>query len=264
MSNGRVVRFNVAPVAPGDACFALGVRKSGSSIFSAMTMALAAYNHLNVVDIPQAMVSAGFRYPDWNGHPKLADLVWQGNVYVGFRDAPSGLYADPIFRAAKKILLVRDPRDALIGEYFSNAYSRSIPVEQAEGSVIGGERETALRPKIESYVMSQVGYLDKTMQAYAPILKDPNLLLLRYEDVIFDKAAWLDRIATHFGWRTEPQLIADILAWADVSPSSDDPETLGHADIPGDHVDKLTVGGLIKVNSRLSPVWRDLGYEVGA
>lgn len=263
MGDGRPLAFEVEARKSSRAWFALGVRKSGSSIFSSITSAIAQFNGLNVVDIPGTMFQHGYRYVDWNGCGRLADLLWRGNAYIGFRDAPTSLYGDPVFVQARKILLVRDPRDALVSEYFSNAFSHSIPSAATGDSVIEKERQRALRTGVEEYVLKRVQYLNRTVAGYRALIRDPNLKVMRYEDVIFDKDRWIRDIAAHFDWEVSDELVRNILGWADVRPDAEDPKAFVRRVAPGDHIDKLSSKGIARVDEQLSDVWGELGYAVG-
>jgi len=262
MGDGRPAYFDISPNQHAPACFALSVRKSGSSIFSSMTQALAEFNGVNTVDIPGKMFDGGYRYPDWNGHPRITGLLWRGNAYIGFRDAPTGMYDDPVFKEGRKILVVRDPRDALVSEYFSNAYSHSVPTQNAGNSVVEQERKRALSVTIEEYAMKRVVQLDRTVTAYDGLIGDPHLLVVRYEDVIFGKANWLKQIASHFGWTTSDELIQNILSWADVRPDEENPTAFVRRVAPGDHLDKLSPKAIKRISNQLSAIWQDLGYDV--
>jgi len=263
MGDGKSIGFDVSIESDRPACFALGVRKSGSSLFSNLVGALAEHNARNTVDIPGTMFEHGYRYRDWNKTPVIEDLVWRGNIYIGFRDAPTALYRDPVFQKAKKLLLVRDPRDALVSEYFSNAYSHSLPKDEAENSVIAKERAAALQSDLSDYIMSRVKALDATVHSYSALLKSPTLKVMRYEDVIFEKADWLRDIAAHFDMDAPETLINDILGWADIRPDAEDKTAFVRRVAPGDHKDKLTPDTIRAVEEKLSKVWRDLGYEFG-
>jgi hypothetical protein len=243
------------------ACFALGVRKSGSSIFSSVVSALAQFNGLNVVDIPGTMFQHGYRYVDWNGYRRLSDLLWRGNVYIGFRDPPTALYGDPVFAGGAKILLVRDPRDALVSEYFSNAFSHSLPGAGAT-SVIEKERGLALASGVEEYALKRVQYLNRTVAGYRALLKDPHLKIMRYEDVIFAKDRWIRDIAAHYGWAASDELVTNILSWADVRPDVEDPKAFIRHVAPGDHLDKLSPDAIGRINGQLSDMWSQFGYVV--
>ena len=260
--NDRALTFEIDARPAEQAWFALGVRKSGSSIFSSIVNALAMFNGIHAIDLPGAMFAHGVPYIEWNGASRITDLVWRGNLYIGFRDPPTAFFRDPVFRSARKILLVRDPRDALVSEYFSNAYSHSLPTGRTGATVIEVERQRALQSSLEAYVLERVDQLNRTVAGYKHLIGDPNLLVLRYEDVIFRKARWIDEIVRHFGWRITDEHARRILEWADVRPSAEDPNAFVRRVNPGDHLDKLSAEVIAAVNAQLSDVWSSFGYVV--
>ena len=263
MPDKRSIGFPVVLRAKRPTCFALGVRKSGSSIFSSIVNALALHNgQANAVDIPGEMFKAGYRYTEWNAKP-LTDLVWPGNVYIGFRDAPTALYADPVFRKARKILMVRDPRDALVSEYFSNAYSHSLPESGAEGSILTLQRAEALQASVADYALKRAKHLDATVEKYAALLDDPEILVMHYENVILAKDAWIRAIADHFEFEIDDDLVQAILGWADVVPKAEDEKAFVRRVVPGDHRNKLTTETIAQIDGALSDIWRKLGYAIG-
>ena len=263
MSDGGVLSFEVRADPAEPILFALGVRKSGSSLMNMILVELAEANGVPVVLLPDAAFAAGYRYPDWNDNPDLFRLLRRGNLYAGFRDAPSGLFGRPAFKAAKKILLVRDPRDALVSEYFSSAFSHRLPDRKAEGSLIERRREEALRQSVEEYVLAQAKQLNRTIDVYKPLLRDENLKLFRYEDIIFNKPAWIRDMAAHFGWQAPDALVDAIVAKRDIRPAEERPTEFVRKVDPGDHREKLSPEGIARLNAMLSPTWRQLGYELG-
>lgn len=260
MPDRRTQTFHLAVASQRSACFALSVRKSGSSIFSSIVSAISHANNVPVVDIPGRSFENGYRYGDWNGHARIRRMLWSGNTYVGFRDPPTGFYSDPVFSQGRKILLVRDPRDALVSEYFSNAYSHSLPKVQAEGSVLAAERQRALNASIEEYVLDKVEALNRTVDGYRKLLGQKHLLVMRYEDVIFDKPEWCRQIAAHFGMEASDALVDAIVSWADVRPDVENAQAFVRRVTPGDHKEKLSAKTIGRIEDRLSDVWRDLGY----
>lgn len=259
MEDGASVSFTLSE-GSGEVLFALGVRKSGSSIFANIAAALAKASGVNVVDVPGTMFERGYRFSSWNDNPHVPGLVRPGNLYVGFRDAPTGLYGHPSFVGARKILLVRDPRDALVSEYFSNAWSHSLPRVNPDGSTIATERVKAQATTIDAYVLDRVVLLDATVAAYAPLLADERLVVMRYEDVILEKAAWIRAIARHFDFGADDRLVAAILGWADVRPANEDPTRFIRRVTPGDHREKLAPATIAAIEAQLSPIWARLGY----
>jgi len=259
MPDGRrlTVRVRVGDDRP--ARIALGVRKSGSSLFAQIVTALARGAGWPAVDVPGTAFEAGYGAADWYDNPRARALLWRGNAYVGFRAPPLSFYGDTVFVEAAKLLLVRDPRDALVSEFFSNRYSHRLP---PGGGQVAAERERALATELDDYVVARAGMLDRTVQGYAALLDDPRLAIQRYEDVILNKRPWLHAIAAHFGWPCDEGTITTILKWADVIPATEEPTAFVRRVRPGDHRDKLSPDTLRAVRRRLSSVWRDLGYDL--
>jgi hypothetical protein len=239
--------------------FVLGVRKSGSSILNNMVKALAAVHGYGVCEVGMLFL-AGLTAKDWRFDPALASLVRGGNVYCGFRDLPVGLKSAPAFVASPKVLLVRDPRDALVSTYFSDAYSHLIPAEGAGRDYMLGRRSRALSMTLEPYVLREARDMARTMMEYAPLLSDPLLKLYRYEDVIFEKRKLMESISTHFGWPIHSQGIGLILEWADVVPAKEQPTEFIRRVRPGDHKDKLSADTIGKLNEILAEPLKVFGY----
>lgn len=263
MPDERTIGFPIHLRAQRSACFALGVRKSGSSIFSSIVNALALHeNQAHAVDIPGKMFQEGYRYIDWNT-PSLRGLCWPGNIYIGFRDAPTALYGDPVFTRGRKILMVRDPRDALVSEYFSNAYSHLMPETGAEESTLAKERIAARQATIAEYVCKRSAHLDATVEQYAPLLEDPTVKLIRYEDVILNKREWIKDIAAHFEFNIDDTLVDNILGWADVVPDAENEKAFVRRVVPGDFRNKLSPELIKQIEDGLSDIWEKFGYKFG-
>jgi hypothetical protein len=208
------------------------------------------------------MFRAGLTPKDWRFDPGLGSLVRGGKVYIGFRDFPLGLQSDLRFIASPKVLLVRDPRDALTSLYFSTAYSHQIPAEGRARVHQLWLRNQSLKLSLEPYVLSKAPNMVKSLMEYAPLLSDPLLKLYRYEDVIFEKRRLLESISTHFGWPINSQGIGLILAWADIVPAKEQPTEFIRRVRPGDHKEKLSEGAIRKLNKILAEVLRTFGYAI--
>ena len=263
MQDGGTLKFAVRADPSKPILFALGVRKSGSSLMNLILLDLAEANGFPIVLLPDVAFAAGYRYPDWNTNPELFRILRRGNLYAGFRDAPTGLFGRPAFKDARKILMVRDPRDALVSEYFSSAYSHRLPDRNVEGSLIEKRREEALAQSVEDYVLAQAKQLDRTIDFYKPLLRDPNLKIFHYEDVIFEKSAWIRDMAAHFDWDAPDALVDEIVAKRDIRPEVEEPTAFVRKVAPGDHREKLGADAIARLNRTLSPTWKMLGYDLG-
>lgn len=258
--NYKGVSFTLSDKADAPPCFVLGVRKSGSSILNSMVTALAHRQGLAFVDIAGQLFKDGVKVRDWQHDTSLASLLRGGNVYGGFRNAPLGLKDSRAYIDARKVLMVRDPRDALVSEYFSNAYSHSLPTAGQALDAMKEARQQALASSIESYVLSRAELLSATMMEYAPLVDDRSTRIFKYEDVIMHKRALLTEISHHFGWSVDDTHLGLVLKWADVVPHDERPTEFVRRVLPGDHRNKLSPDAIRKLNLLLETPMKAFGY----
>jgi hypothetical protein len=160
---------------------------------------------------------------------------------------------------------VRDPRDALVSEYFSTAYSHSLPKVQAEAGGVRTDflaaREAARAASVESYVLAKADALNRTLLEYEDVARDPATRLFRYEDVILHKRDWVRAMEAHFGWAPASEAFLEkMMAWADVVPDAERPDQFVRKVLPGDHKDKLNAAAIGKLNDALAGSMRVFGY----
>jgi hypothetical protein len=259
------VTFQINDQDTGTASFILSVRKSGSTMFNQVCKRLATHNQANFVDVPAGMFRSNMPASAWIRDPELNSLIYPGNTYGGFRNFPLALADNKHFRAARKILLVRDPRDALVSEFFSNAYSHKIPPGQ------GGARERLLQQRrqareqgVESYVLERVPLMQRTLGEYIPFLDDPNLLLLKYEDIIFDKSKMIDDVCAHLGWTCKPPFKDATIEAVDIRPEKEQQTEFIRKVTPGDHLEKLSSSAIDTINGQMREILDAYRYPVRA
>lgn len=259
VKNSDPIAFDIAD-AQGGPYFCFGVRKSGSTLLHKITMAMAAENDVAVVDIPGRMFRAGFTVADWS-NLDLAPLIRRGNMYSGFRAFPLAFNELEGFAEMPKIFMFRDPRDALVSQYFSDAYSHSIPEGDGKGrELFLKKRAEALESDINDWVLDKCGALRKTMMDYTGMLSDENCLLLRYEDYVFQKRRLIFKVAKHFGWTMTEGRIEKILKLVDMVPDAEDEKRFIRKAVPGDHVEKLRKDTIRRLNQKLGAVLEAYDY----
>ena len=121
LATGRSLAFEVAATAQPDAYFVLGIRKCGSSLLNSMLTDLGRLNGHPFVDVGGGFFAADVPEQDWRHDPAVLRALAGGTVYGGFRSMPLVFAQSPLYLRSRKILLVRDPRDALVSEYYSIA-----------------------------------------------------------------------------------------------------------------------------------------------
>jgi sulfotransferase family protein len=267
LADGRAVTFDVERDLDGPAFFLLSIRKCGSSIFNNISNALAQANGRNYVNVGDRFFRANVTEKYWAADPGLRRILSPGNVYGGFRMLPSAFVESELFQTSPKLLFVRDLRDAVVSLYFSNAYSHPIPkADSASGDVSAlmlRLREEALTHEIDEAALRLAVAMRVTAMEYEAIIDWPSVTVLRYEDYIFDKPALIDVIVERFGWDVTDEVKRDILEWADVRPTEEDPTKFIRRVTPGDHIDKLQPETIAKLNEMLGPALEMFGYETG-
>ena len=231
-----------------------------------MLQSLANINGRNYLDVGGSFFKNGIPEREWVAERSLVSLLAPGNLYGGFRSMPTGFLGADAFVRARKILLVRDPRDALVSEYFTVAYSHSVPASNsnkpgAREELLAAREQTRLSD-ITAFVLKNAVNLNRTMMDYIAVVGDPLLKLYRYEDVILEKLAWLASMAEHFGWDGgSPGFIEGMMGWADKVPHKEDPQAFVRKVLPGDHKEKLPQTVIAQLNEALSPSMQLFGYK---
>lgn len=264
LRSGQHVDFDVALGLDGPAYFMFGVRRSGSSLFTNLVKALSEANQRNFIEASR-FFDNDIRAADWQSDPALHELVHPGNVYGGFRDMPLALFDNELLRTGRRLLLVRDPRDTLVSLYFSMAYSHPLPDGKRSaggaGQSIANRRARARRTSIDDFVLTAAAPLRHTLIEYSRLMEIPGTVVFRYEEVIFDKRAWLTAIARAFDWTATDQVVEDIVGWADVRPTgTEDPTAFVRHITPGDHLDKLKPATIVEIDRILQPAFEVYGY----
>lgn len=249
---------------PQNALFVFGVHKSGSSLLNQVTSYLAQRNDINWVSIPDQLFLKNIDF-EVTHHSHIPDhLIHPGNIYGGFRRFPKSLMANAHFREGRKILMVRDPRDALVSQFFSFAKSHLVP----HGDDNEGPRKKILQTRqeianlsIDQFVVRKAREMNMVMCGYADMIHDSSCLVMRYEDIVFSKRQLLQAICDHFDWSITSQDFDDILHHVDIRPAKEDPTQFIRKVAPGDHLDKLTEQTIRALNVRLDQAMRLFGYD---
>jgi Sulfotransferase domain len=267
LATGGRVSFEVDLDARGPACFVLGIRKCGSSLLNMLCRHLAMLNHRRFVDVGGTFFFENVPEPDWEGDSAIAELFRDGNVYGGIRALPAALAEQPIFRDGRKMLLVRDPRDALVSLYFSNAYSHPIPTRRDSNSpttdLMERLRHTALNSAIDAFVIQRANAMRRTFLGYLDVARSPGTVVVKYEDYIFRKPELVRLIASQFGWTADDDQIDAMMTWADVRPAAEDPTAFIRRVTPGDHRNKLRPATIAALDTSLKPAMEAFGYRSG-
>jgi len=250
------------PLSGFQSCFVFSAHKCGSTLLNRMTAELCKVSGIPVLDFPSAYFRAGIRIDSVENAECVKEfLKSEGYVYLGSRTFwCKELGFD--FSGVKKVLLVRDPRDAIISWYFSDKSSHDIPKSQ--------KGFTALRDKLQEtsevnseidYLRSRARLLAKLCSRYKEILEDENTVVYRYEDVIFRKRPWLQDINSYFNLGVSDAEVNRIADSFDAIPEKEDPQNFIRQVNPGNHIKHFSEDTIADLHGILEEFIQIFGYD---
>lgn len=244
--------------------FAFSVHKSGSTMLGKMLRDVCKRCDLPSVSIPNFFFSEGVQAQDWKDDEKLAPVFNKNILYYGFRFLPAVLKAPEVkLRDSRFVLLVRDPRDALVSQYFSygkKSGSHAMPKKNAEAFIAA--REATPERTIDEYVLHVSRPLRNKLVAYRDALDFDKGLVRRYEDVFFDKQTFLREIFEHFGIDVPANVIEKVAEKHDIRPDKEDESQHIRKGTPGDHKEKLAPETIAKLNDTFREIATFYGYQL--
>jgi hypothetical protein len=189
-------------------------------------------------------------------------LPCQGLYYGAVRANPF-YQRMPHFDQFRGLLMVRDPRDVLTSLYFSVAFSHVTPsgAESVRRAFLK-HRDKVRQMGVDAYVLASA---EQRLQIYADycreVLGRPNVLLLKYEDMVRDFRPWLEQIVAYWGLPTNTPTIAQLIKEADFTVSREDPNSHKRQVQPGDHKRKLKSETIDRLNEMFAEILDTLGYD---
>lgn len=247
---------------PGfDKCFAFSVHKSGSTMMNKMIRDVCNRCDVPNISIPNFFFSEGISPSVWKGDEKLVPVFTKDILYYGFRFLPPVLQEPSVkLRNCRFVLLVRDPRDALVSQYFSygkTSGSHALPKKNTEAFIAA--REALPERSIDEYVIDLSRQLRRKLEEYRDSLNFDLGLARRYEDVFFDKETFLGEVFEHFGVDVPKEVITEVAEKHDIRPEKEDETRHIRKGTPGDHREKL----LPETITQLNDIFRDVGGFYG-
>lgn len=248
------------------ACYAFSMHKAGSSLMGAMIKTVCKRASIPALSIADTLFKVGTFEKDWEADRRILDLLVPGRVYYGFRHLPKLLCDEPaVLKGRKTVMLVRDPRDALVSMYFSfggRFFSHKLPEKNSD--VFLDRAKATAHLSIDEYVLGQSHSYFEKLRAYREHLDSEELLLRRYEEIYYDKRRFLGDIYDHFGIQVDPRLLDQVAARHDVRPEVEDPSKHIRKGTPGDHMEKLKPETISQLNDVFGDLCKWFGYELGA
>lgn len=271
MTEIKKLFLDLAPAFPNyTKSFSFSVHKAGSSLMAGLLRSYCESVKFPAVNIPETLFNQGFLEKDWHTLSEVSELIVDGYLYFGFRALPeilnpeySSMGVDP--RDYKTCLLVRDPRDCLVSQYFSmgrqQASSHALPKINPESFI--NSLKSQKNQEIDSYVLTHSPVLFNKLTAYLSVLKDnPNILIFRYEDIYFDKYQFLLDILEWTGIPIKIDVVKKVAEKHDIRPQKEDVNSHIRKGQPGDHIEKLSPKTIAEVSDRFRDLMSNYGYEL--
>ncbi len=246
-----------------DSFFILGLHKTGTTLLNAMMKDLTAVVDVPFVDLPGMLYEKGISYSDVLDSAGL--FQQPGVCFGGSRSMAIDGRDFDLLDSHKAVVLVRDPRDILVSHYFSIAGGHKVPTSGNERARMLESRATAAATAVDEWVLERAPKLAANFDGlHRWVAKNGNerTKLFRYEDVIFEKARWLQDISSWFGWQPPTEKLQRIAQRHDIRPGK---EAVGHhirKVSPGDHQEKLKPETIEALNAILSPAAAKFGYHL--
>ena len=170
-----------------------------------------------------------------------------GYLYTVFGGMIEGI---PSFENFKVVLVVRDPRDILVSDYYSIAYSHAIP-DGEKKEVYLSRREKALASTLDEYALHNAPKLQLVFEKYAMHLFPvcPGVHVARYEDMVENFPEWLDSLVSACGMEISNSFRQDLLANHEARrPKGENIQKHLRKGMPGEHREKLSSETIEQLN----------------
>jgi hypothetical protein len=240
--------------------FALSMHKAGSTLLFNILRGLCEIVELQFVSIMDAAFVQGF-HPDDLPENVSRIFLQQGYFYGGFRFLPKQ-FAIPGLEEAKKIFLIRDPRDILVSFYFSVVKSHTIPKKGKMNEAMTAFRKHYRGIPIDDFVINESDNFLENMIQYKKIFNQNNLFIYRYEDVIYKKRQWADDIVDYFGWPVEKEQILNVVNPLDIIPEVEKPNEHIRQVHPGNYLKKLKPDTINFLTEKYKPFLEMFCYPI--
>lgn len=179
-------------------------QKSGSQWIKAILLDFVVYRHLGMQVLPY--VAFGNDFAEVSGPMPLKTIV--AHLYVS-REAYRKI---PKPAAYKGFYVARDPRDALVSWYFSMKHSHAAidPVPELRQGLLSRTEDDGYRWLVDR--LSQFGVFRAQHSWFQADDAPSDALVVRYEDLAADEAAFLKTIFDHLEMNVSEAELADLVA----------------------------------------------------
>lgn len=161
------------------------------------------------------------------------------------------------------LLMLRDPRDIMVSQYFSSAYSHEVPVDARRRKAFLENRTEIQEMTIDQYVLSRVDCMNDRFLEYVKMVEQSNASILKYEEMVTDFDAFISRLGVALNVDIEGadrKVLHEMGGFSDTA--SGDIYQHRRNILPGEHRQKLSEATIMEINHKLSGVLAFFGYDI--
>lgn len=260
LSDGQI--HSVAhPPSPSNepSVFAVGVVKGGSSLLQRILYDLQPFSSRPVLPVHRHLFLKGVPFD--NVLEDVDCLFDQpGYIFGTFRWLPQRLDI-PAMRFRKKVLLVRDPRDMIVSAYYSFKESHPVPRQGQVKERIERNRRKLQRVTVDEYARTAADGVKQRYFAVMDLLSSTNILLRRYEDIVFSKTEFVRDIAGFYDIDIPEKEVAAIACKHDVFPKTENSGQHIRQVKPRNFETKLTAETIEEISHTFRAALAEFGYH---
>jgi hypothetical protein len=219
------------------------LERAGSSVFWFIVTELLKVAHRSYCEPLSDLFLQGIARSEVDDDALRALLAKPGYAFGMFRSFDIAFQGLDLTQS-KKFLLVRDPRDILVSLYFSMAGSHPVYGDRSVKDQLMTLRSFTTG-SVGEFVRCEVADRMKRRYEQYRLLceQDDNVVVFRYEDVIFNKLGWVAEIARHMSISLPSKALRKIARRNDLLPLKEDPSRNVRQVSPGNwrtHLDEET------------------------
>lgn len=243
------------------------VYRSGSTFIGRLMKRIAKEAGLTSVDLDGYFYNLG-KGKEWEGQGRVMLKVpykSNGYLYGPFRTYNRGIQA---MEKYKILLVLRDPRDVIVSSYYA-IYSHVTPILETKKALNKrmNRRKKKVEQTVDEFVINQLTtnprFLKNYYEFHKELIGKPNVLFLKYEDMVENFEEWLEQIIQFLDLNIDRAFIDQLKSEVNFNVSKEDIHRHKRQVKPGDHLRKLKMETVDFLNSKTNDIRRKLGYFVG-
>jgi hypothetical protein len=259
LANGDKIKINLYPSITGTSRFAFSLHKAGSSLLNSMLYDYCENLNIAFVDLPVSVSQAGYAIENIIAESTKGIVEESGYLYLGWRNYAKCLNQID-FSKTRNILLVRDPRDRLVSQYYSFGRSHKVPEKGEIRDAILSHRQEITRLSIDQYAFKMINWIKINWNSYHAHLSPSTTRIYRYEDVIFKKEEWLRDIVKFFDLNHDDEVIKRVALKNDIIPEIENPDKHIRQVYPGNYLLQYQKSTIDELNKKLHDILSIYGY----